>query len=78
MRTRTRQWRWYQCGHADGIIGARGLGRGSLFQLAWRDIHTAVSQITMAWDIQVVNAGRIVFGLPSRPVAVSRVSSVLV
>lgn len=47
------------------LIGARGLGRDSLFQLAWRDIHAAVSQITMAWDIQAVNAGRIVFGLPS-------------
>jgi 3-hydroxy-9,10-secoandrosta-1,3,5(10)-triene-9,17-dione monooxygenase len=47
------------------IVGARGLGRDSLFQLAWRDIHAAVSQITMAWDIQAVNAGRIQFGLPS-------------
>jgi 3-hydroxy-9,10-secoandrosta-1,3,5(10)-triene-9,17-dione monooxygenase len=47
------------------LIGARGLGRDSLFQLAQRDIHAAVSQITMAWDIQSVNGGRIVFGLPS-------------
>lgn len=47
------------------LIGARGLGRDSLFLLAFRDIHAAVSQITMAWDIQTVNAGRIVFGLPS-------------
>ncbi len=47
------------------IVGARGLGRDSLFQLAWRDIHAAVSQITMAWDTQAVNAGRIQFGLPS-------------
>ena len=29
------------------------------------DDNTAVSQITMAWDIQAVNAGRIMFGLPS-------------
>ena len=42
-----------------------GLDRDSLFQLAWRDIHAAVAQITMAWDIQAVNAGRIQFGLPS-------------
>ena len=47
------------------LVGARGLNQDSLFQLAWRDIHAAVSQITMAWDIQSVNAGRIQFGLPS-------------
>jgi 3-hydroxy-9,10-secoandrosta-1,3,5(10)-triene-9,17-dione monooxygenase len=47
------------------LVGARGLDRNSLFQLAYRDIHAAVSQITMAWDIQTVNAGRIMFGLPS-------------
>lgn len=48
------------------LAGARGLGQDSLFQLAWRDVHAAVSQITMAWDIQAVNAGRIQFGLPSQ------------
>jgi alkylation response protein AidB-like acyl-CoA dehydrogenase len=47
------------------LIGARGINQDSLFLLAWRDIHAAVSQITMAWDIQAVNAGRIEFGLPS-------------
>ena len=47
------------------LIGARGLGQDSLFLLAYRDLHAAVSQITMAWDIQTVNAGRIMFGLPS-------------
>jgi 3-hydroxy-9,10-secoandrosta-1,3,5(10)-triene-9,17-dione monooxygenase len=47
------------------LIGARGISRDSLFLLAWRDIHAAVSQITMAWDIQTVGAGRIMFGLPS-------------
>jgi 3-hydroxy-9,10-secoandrosta-1,3,5(10)-triene-9,17-dione monooxygenase len=47
------------------LIGARGINQDSLFLLAWRDIHAAVSQITMAWDIQAVNAGRITFGLPS-------------
>ena len=47
------------------LVGARGLDRDSLFQLAWRDVHAAVSQITMAWDIQAVNAGRIQFALPS-------------
>ena len=48
------------------LIGARGLGHDSLFLLAWRDIHAAVSQITMAWDIQAVNAGRVQFGLPAQ------------
>jgi 3-hydroxy-9,10-secoandrosta-1,3,5(10)-triene-9,17-dione monooxygenase len=47
------------------LIGAQGLGQDSLFLLAYRDIHAAVSQITMAWDIQTVNAGRIIFGMPS-------------
>jgi 3-hydroxy-9,10-secoandrosta-1,3,5(10)-triene-9,17-dione monooxygenase len=48
------------------LIGARGLRDDSLFLLAWRDIHAAVSQITMAWDIQTVNAGRVRFGLPAQ------------
>lgn len=47
------------------LAGARGLNQDSLFQLAVRDIHAAVSQITMAWDIQAVNAGRVQLGLPS-------------
>jgi alkylation response protein AidB-like acyl-CoA dehydrogenase len=46
------------------LAGARGLGQDNLFLLAWRDVHAAVSQITMAWDIQTVNAGRVMFGLP--------------
>lgn len=47
------------------LVGARGLDPASVFQRAFRDIHAAVLQITMAWDIQTVNAGRIRFGLPS-------------
>jgi len=47
------------------LVGARGLDPDSAFQRAFRDIHAAVLQITMAWDIQTVNAGRIRFGLPS-------------
>lgn len=47
------------------LVGARGLDPDSPFQRAFRDIHAAVLQITMAWDIQTVNAGRIRFGLPS-------------
>lgn len=48
------------------LLGARGLGSDNLFLLAYRDLHAAVSQITMSWDIQTVNAGRIMFGLPSQ------------
>ncbi|MBL8381062.1 MAG: acyl-CoA dehydrogenase family protein [Burkholderiales bacterium] len=47
------------------LIGARGLDPDSHFLRAWRDIHAAVLQFTMAWDVQAVNAGRIRFGLPS-------------
>jgi alkylation response protein AidB-like acyl-CoA dehydrogenase len=47
------------------LVGARGLDADSPFQRAWRDIHAAVLQITMSWDIQSVNAGRIRFGLQS-------------
>ena len=47
------------------LVGARGLDHDSAFQRAWRDVHAAVLQITMSWDIQTVNAGRIRFGLPS-------------
>ena len=47
------------------LIGARGLGQDSPFQRASRDVHAAVSQITMSWDLQTVNAGRLIFGLPS-------------
>ncbi|MFN0161700.1 MAG: acyl-CoA dehydrogenase family protein [Burkholderiales bacterium] len=47
------------------LVGARGLDPDSVFLRAWRDIHAAVLQITMAWDVQAVNAGRIRFGLPS-------------
>lgn len=48
------------------LIGARGLERNNLFLLAWRDIHAAVSQITMAWDIQAMNAGRVKLGLSAQ------------
>ncbi len=47
------------------LLGARGLDRTSPFMRAWRDVHAVSMQITQAWDIQSVNAGRIRFGLPS-------------
>ena len=47
------------------LMGARGLDQTSPFMRAWRDVHAVSMQITQAWDIQSVNAGRIRFGLPS-------------
>ena len=47
------------------LVGGRGLQQGSLFQLAWRDVHAAVSQVAMAWDLQAINAARVQFGMPS-------------
>jgi 3-hydroxy-9,10-secoandrosta-1,3,5(10)-triene-9,17-dione monooxygenase len=47
------------------LIGARGLTPENDFLRMFRDVHAASLQITVAWDIQSVNAGRIRFGLPS-------------
>lgn len=47
------------------LTGARGIGRDSLFHLAVRDVHACVQQITMQWDTQMVNAGRVQLGLPT-------------
>lgn len=47
------------------LVGARGLAAGSPFLRMFDDLHAASLQITVAWDIQAVNAGRIRFGLPS-------------
>ena len=47
------------------LVGARGLTPENHFLRNFRDIHAASLQITVAWDIQSINAGRIRFGLPS-------------
>lgn len=47
------------------LVGARGLTPENDFLRMFRDVHAASLQITVAWDIQSVNAGRIRFGLPS-------------
>ena len=47
------------------LVGARGLNPENGFLRMFRDVHAASLQITVAWDIQAVNAGRIRFGLPS-------------
>ena len=47
------------------LVGARGLTPDNHFLRMFADAHAASLQITVAWDIQAVNAGRIRFGLPS-------------
>lgn len=47
------------------LVGARGLTADNPFLRMFDDLHAASLQITVAWDIQAVNAGRIRFGLPS-------------
>jgi 3-hydroxy-9,10-secoandrosta-1,3,5(10)-triene-9,17-dione monooxygenase len=45
------------------LAGGRGIGMDSAFQRAWRDLHAAVSQITMAWDICATNYGKARMGV---------------
>ena len=47
------------------LVGARGLAPGNHFLRMFADAHAASLQITVAWDIQAINAGRVRFGLPS-------------
>ena len=47
------------------LVGARGLTPENPFLRMSSDIRAASLQITVAWDIQSINAGRIRFGLPS-------------
>ncbi len=49
----------------DPLVGARGLSPENPFLRMFDDLHAASLQITVAWDIQSINAGRIRFGLPS-------------
>jgi 3-hydroxy-9,10-secoandrosta-1,3,5(10)-triene-9,17-dione monooxygenase len=46
------------------LAGGRGLGLDSAFQRAWRDVHAAAAQITMSWDINATNYGKVRMGLP--------------
>ncbi|MHC4432775.1 MAG: acyl-CoA dehydrogenase family protein [Planctomycetota bacterium] len=46
------------------LAGARGLATSNHFMRAWRDIHAALSQITMVWDINALNYGKVRFGIP--------------
>lgn len=47
------------------LVGARGLSPENPFLRMSSDIRAASLQITVAWDIESINAGRIRFGLPS-------------
>ncbi len=46
------------------LAGGRGLGLDNAFQRAWRDVHAATAQITMAWDIVATNYGKVRMGVP--------------
>jgi alkylation response protein AidB-like acyl-CoA dehydrogenase len=45
------------------LAGARRLSSSDPFQRAFRDAHAAAAQITIAWDLQAVNYGRVMFGM---------------
>ena len=45
------------------LAGARRLAADDAFQRHWRDAHAAAAQISIAWDLQATNSGRVMFGL---------------
>ena len=46
------------------LTGGRGLSATSPFQRAWRDVHAAVQQMLMSWDMHATNYGKVRMGLP--------------
>ncbi len=46
------------------LSGMRGMDPDDPVQRAWRDVHAAASQVSIAWDPQATNYGRARFGLP--------------
>ena len=46
------------------LTGGRGLSDKSPFQRAWRDVHAAVQQMLMSWDMHGTNYGRVRLGHP--------------
>ena len=46
------------------LTGGRGLSVDSAFQRTWRDVHAAVQQMLMSWDMHATNYGRVRMGLP--------------
>jgi len=46
------------------LTSGRGLSNKSPFQRAWRDVHAAVQQMLMSWDMHGTNYGRVRLGHP--------------
>jgi 3-hydroxy-9,10-secoandrosta-1,3,5(10)-triene-9,17-dione monooxygenase len=44
------------------LTGGRGLTVNNPFQRAWRDVHAAVQQMLMSWDMHGTNYGRVRLG----------------
>lgn len=44
------------------LTGGRGLAINSPFQRAWRDVHAAVQQMLMSWDMHGTNYGKVRLG----------------
>lgn len=50
--------------HVYSLAGGRGLSSGSAFQRAWKDVHAAVQQMLMSWDMHALNYGKVRMGQP--------------
>ena len=46
------------------LTGGRGLSATSPFQRAWRDVHAAVQQMLLSWDMHATNYGKVRLGMP--------------
>ncbi len=46
------------------LTGGRGLTSENPFQRVWRDVHAAVQQMLMSWDMHATNYGKVRMGQP--------------
>lgn len=46
------------------LTGGRALSADNPFQRAWRDVHAAVQQMLMSWDMHATNYGKVRMGQP--------------
>ena len=46
------------------LTGGRGLTVNNPFQRMWRDVHAAVQQMLLSWDMHATNYGKVRMGLP--------------
>lgn len=46
------------------LTGGRGLTVNNPFQRHWRDVHAAVQQMLLSWDMHATNYGKVRMGLP--------------